>query len=265
MGYNYRWERQFTSAQLLDFLRGNPQLFNPQQWLLETMRIMLCSESTGQYTVRTAVDGHCYRVAKTRNGVMPDTVVSTGLRAPLWQAISSFAENEHLRTKYDVTGTPVTNYLAEQTFALSSDYAQFSNLFIYSADKMCRWVWRVLSVCVQAFLTGWLTNNSISTDFRVNVLSCPAVSSALTSFESNLSIGERINATNYKGLILNLGKAMDVPFPLALAEYQRYFLATGQSNLKLTERALRQVIGQYVTIDLLWLQVFSPQWAQRWK
>lgn len=95
-GHNFNWNRDYTSIELMDFLRSNVRLFDPQQWLHELFRVMLCTESTGQYNVRTTINGLHYRIAKTRNGIMPSTQVSKGLRAPLWQAVSSFSGYEHL-------------------------------------------------------------------------------------------------------------------------------------------------------------------------
>lgn len=119
----------------------------------------------------------------------------------------------------------------------------------------------MISVCIQAFTTGWLTVNSISQDFRQNFGTVPTVSKLITQFESNISLGERVSPVNYRGMLHNLSKVIDVPVPLAAAEKQRYFLASGQSNLQLTENQLRAVINQYTTIDLIWLQVFNRKFA----
>lgn len=260
-GHNFNWNRDYTSIELMDFFRSNVRLFDPQQWLHELFRVMLCTESTGQYNVRTTINGLHYRIAKTRNGIMPSTQVSKGLRAPLWQAVSSFSGYEHLHMSYDITGSPISNYLSDQLFRLNSDYSDFVNLYVYSKDKMARWFWRVISVCIQAFTTGWLTVNSISQDFRQNFGTVPTVSKLITQFESNISPRERVSPVNYRGMLHNLSKVIDVPVPLAAAEKQRYFLASGQSNLQLTENQLRAVINQYTTIDLIWLQVFNRKFA----
>lgn len=81
---------------LLGFMKSQIHLFNPQHWLMELFRVMVCTESTDTYGNRMTLDNRVFRVAKTRCGIMPSSVVSKGYRAPLFQAYSFYVFKTHL-------------------------------------------------------------------------------------------------------------------------------------------------------------------------
>lgn len=94
--HNYLWNNNFTAQEILGFMKSQIHLFNPQHWLMELFRVMVCTESTDTYGNRMTLDNRVFRVAKTRCGIMPSSVVSKGYRAPLFQAYSFYVFKTHL-------------------------------------------------------------------------------------------------------------------------------------------------------------------------
>lgn len=129
--HNYYWNQNFRAGDVKNFIESNLHVINPQQWFMEVFRVMVCSESTGSYTQRLTLNNRVFRLAKNPCGVTPSTIVSKGLRAPLYQAFSSFRKFGSQKLNFQADDSQANCYLTKQLFENGSMYSKFVCNFIY--------------------------------------------------------------------------------------------------------------------------------------